>query len=731
MSLFYFDSRDEGLRAAVRGIKGLARLGNPGRQHGESTRWQTRRSVAPRMLRVALASMLCVGTWAQAQTTECTGTLYVSNATGNTVATVLNKIDISTNPPKLDKLGDTGGANHNGLGYNPADKYFYAMKYEENTLLRVRSNGTVEDLGAVNGLPKGKLKAFTAGTFDEHGKYYVKVQGTTNIIYVVDVNTKSHTGINLTQGIQISDMAFVNGVLYSVGDNGQLYKIDINGTTGTVELIGDPYSTPTGTQLGAQFGAPNGLFGTANDGSGFFFIDVITGKRTKLADSPKANSNDGANCPSVALNFPADLAITKTAQSKYVAGSPLEYTIEVTNEGEFDVTDAHVTDPLPAGITDANWTCTAAGGATCGNPTGTGAIDEKVHLPKAGTVTYTLTMDIPADFTNEITNTASVALPAGASYLSDPNPANNQASASSGQRSADLSITNTDGALTYKPGTDVTYTITVTNAGPDDVTGATVSDTLPAGITSASWTCAAEGGATCNSSGSGVLNEVITLPAGGKAVYRVTVSVPDTFTGELENTATVTAPAGVVDSNLSNNTATDVNGTGAAKLSITKTDGASTYQPGTDVTYTITVTNDGPDEALGAIVRDPLPAGISAALWSCEPSAGAYCAPSGDGALEDTVNLPMGGTATYTFVMTVPDTFSGALVNTASVTPPPGMASTDAGSLTATDVNQQQKQADETDGSVTPVPLGGGWALLLLTGLMGAVTAGVRARKRG
>ncbi|MFK7816798.1 MAG: hypothetical protein AB8B92_10745 [Gammaproteobacteria bacterium] len=55
---------------------------------------------------------------------------------------------------------------------------------------------------------------------------------------------------------------------------------------------------------------------------------------------------------------------------------------------------------------------------------------------------------------------------------------------------ADLSITKDDGSLVYTPGGTGTYTIVVTNNGPDDVTGATIADNLPNGVTMTSaWTC--------------------------------------------------------------------------------------------------------------------------------------------------------------------------------------------------------------------------------------------------
>lgn len=54
----------------------------------------------------------------------------------------------------------------------------------------------------------------------------------------------------------------------------------------------------------------------------------------------------------------------------------------------------------------------------------------------------------------------------------------------------DLSITKDDGSATYTPGGTTTYTIVVTNNGPDDVAGVTIADDLPDGVTmTGPWTC--------------------------------------------------------------------------------------------------------------------------------------------------------------------------------------------------------------------------------------------------
>jgi uncharacterized repeat protein (TIGR01451 family) len=125
---------------------------------------------------------------------------------------------------------------------------------------------------------------------------------------------------------------------------------------------------------------------------------------------------------------------------------------------------------------------------------------------------------------------------------------------------ADLSITKDDGSTTYTPGNNVAYTIVVSNAGPFGVQNASVTDALPTGIASASWTCGAPtNGATCGAaSGSGAITTTANLPANSSVTYTLTLFVPSTFSGNLVNTATVSAPPGTNDSNTANNTASDM-----------------------------------------------------------------------------------------------------------------------------------------------------------------------------
>jgi|GEM_PF-1272457 len=143
---------------------------------------------------------------------------------------------------------------------------------------------------------------------------------------------------------------------------------------------------------------------------------------------------------------------------------------------------------------------------------------------------------------------------------------------------ADLAITKTDGVTSVTAGGSLTYTITASNAGPDNASGATVADTMPASLTG-TWTCIGAGGGTCTAAGSGNINDTVNLPAGGSVTYVVTATLSPLATGTLSNTATVAAPAGTTDPNPANNSATDTDTITPATtgpITVTSTAGSTT-----------------------------------------------------------------------------------------------------------------------------------------------------------
>src|SRR5262249_48157535 len=263
----------------------------------------------------------------------------------------------------------------------------------------------------------------------------------------------------------------------------------------------------------------------------------------------------------------------------------------------------------------------------------------------------------------------------------------------------------------YVPGAAFTYTIVVSNAGPSNVSNAQVQDLLPAPLAAFTWTCTPSGtGASCGTpTGTGNINALVTLPVGTTATFTVTGTVPAATTGALTNTATVTPPVGVTDPVPSNDSATNTNPTGGAQanLGITKTSSPNPYVPGAPLSYTIVVSNAGPSDVTNARVQDALPAPLASFTWTCAPSGtGAACGTaSGSGNIDALVTLPVGTTARFIVSGTVPSATTGTLTNTATVTPPPGVADPIPGNNSATDTSAAGPQADLTISKAgTPSP---------------------------
>jgi uncharacterized repeat protein (TIGR01451 family) len=123
---------------------------------------------------------------------------------------------------------------------------------------------------------------------------------------------------------------------------------------------------------------------------------------------------------------------------------------------------------------------------------------------------------------------------------------------------ADVSVTKTDGVATATPGQVLTYTIVVANAGPNNVAGVTVTDTIPVGLTGATWTCVAGAGASCGAAnGAGNISQSVNLNTGSSLTFTVTATVDATDPGSVRNEVTVAVPGNFGEPNLANNTASD------------------------------------------------------------------------------------------------------------------------------------------------------------------------------
>jgi uncharacterized repeat protein (TIGR01451 family) len=231
---------------------------------------------------------------------------------------------------------------------------------------------------------------------------------------------------------------------------------------------------------------------------------------------------------------------------------------------------------------------------------------------------------------------------------------------------ADLSVTKADGQASAVPGQSVTYTIVASNLGPSAVTAATVSDTPPASLTNVTWTCVASGGSSCPASGSGAISASVNLLVNGSATFSLTATIVPGATGTLSNSASISAPAGVLDPAGLNNAATDVDTlTPLADLAVSISDSPDPVGQGASLVYTIDASNVGPSTSPSLTLTDTLPAQVT--FVSSTPGAPTCMHVAGVVTCTLASTLGPGGSTTVTIQATVNPTATGTLSNTATV----------------------------------------------------------------
>jgi len=218
--------------------------------------------------------------------------------------------------------------------------------------------------------------------------------------------------------------------------------------------------------------------------------------------------------------------------------------------------------------------------------------------------------------------------------------------------SADLVVTQAASPTRVQINENFTYTVTVTNNGPDDATTVTVTDTLPGGVTFVS----ADAG--CSGSSGTVTCTVSSLADGASAAFEIVVTAPST--GQfISNTATVAA-ASPADSASGNNSVTLQTTVLASNLSIAITASPTSPIVSENFTYTVTVANNGPGDATTVTVTNTLPAGVTFV------SADAGCSESGGTVTCTVSSLADGVSAAFDIVVTAPSS-GGSISNAVSV----------------------------------------------------------------
>jgi uncharacterized repeat protein (TIGR01451 family) len=419
--------------------------------------------------------------------------------------------------------------------------------------------------------------------------------------------------------------------------------------------------------------------------------DTATIGSATIDPAPGNNSASTTTATKKTQGSRADLAVTKTSSPDPVlAGAELTSTIVVTNNGP-DGASATLTDALPPGVTFASLSAAAewetitpavgsSGTVTATNPT----------VANGTTATFTLVVRVdPATRASTIRNTAAVA-----STTSDPAPENNSATATTKiqETRADLAVTKTDSPDPVVADGDLTYTIVVTNDGPDSAANVTLNDVLPPEVTFISLNAPADWQTTTpavESTGT-VTATNPTLTNGETATFTLVVHVNPAAAGgsTISNTATVaSASTDPAPENDSATTTTQVQGA-QADLAASLAASPDPVVPGNDITYLIAVTNNGPDDAANVGLIDPFPPGGTLVSFSA-PTGWAAIMPvvgSAGTVSASTSILPKGATATFRLILRVDLAVpvGSTLANTVTVTGPTPDPTTVNNSVTVT-----------------------------------------------
>jgi len=340
-----------------------------------------------------------------------------------------------------------------------------------------------------------------------------------------------------------------------------------------------------------------------------------------------------AGTPAVAVRVPeANLTLSMVdTEDPVIERNDITYVVTVTNSGPDLARNVVLTDTLPEGAgfvsaTASPGACSETGGLLTCN------LGDIASGAGAG-----LELIVNAETVGLVTNVATVT-----SDSLDPTTADNSGTqdttvipAPVSEPQADLALEMGDALDPVTEGAEVSYTVTVINHGPDTSVDVVVSDRLPEGVI---YVSAAPSQGSCAEAQGVVTCGLGDLANGSSASAEFVVD--GVAAGLITNEALVSASS--VDPDLANNSAReDTTIVGApghepqADLSILMQDSLGPVVEGDDITYTVTVTNAGPDSAVNVLLTYSLPEGVrflsaAASQGTCAAAEGVLTCALGD-----------------------------------------------------------------------------------------------------
>ncbi len=359
---------------------------------------------------------------------------------------------------------------------------------------------------------------------------------------------------------------------------------------------------------------------TNESGDGSFTVDlspqVAVGKFiTATARDASNNTSEFSACGAQAQVTSADMQITSFTVDNAAPrqGATVAYTIAIKNAGSSSATAASVTNTLPTSLTYVSST-PSQGSYTPGTgvwSVGTLALNATATI----VIRATVNSGIPS---STITHTATFS-----SEIGDPDTSNNSSSVNVRVYEADLSVSLSVNHTNPRQGDEIVFTLTAHNSGPDDAPSVLISDSVPNHLTFVS-----------SSPSQGTYNSIsglwsIGALADGASVTLAIHATVDSAIGKQTISNTAGPIVSDIDDNTSGNniTSADIFVAQAELAVVSKTVTDETPKEGQSIVYTITVQNNGPDNAPNTQLTDVLPVGLT--YKSSAQDVGSYDSGSG------------------------------------------------------------------------------------------------------
>ncbi len=348
-----------------------------------------------------------------------------------------------------------------------------------------------------------------------------------------------------------------------------------------------------------------------------------TTSSSSLVSFPANGATSGATGQVTTSSVPicsptTNINITKTASvSDITVGSPITYTIGITNTGELNAQNVAILDTVPAEITGVTWSCTILGGASCSSISGTGnTISLTANVPQ-GTgnsitiiINGTLSSNPP---TNPLANTVIATVPTG---LTDIDLTNNIATANVNIDNNKLFTFSPDNSGNGNPGDTIYYNHEIFSRISGDVNLTF--------ITQQGWTYTFFRDVNNNNLldvgdtpiVNGALGNIYnddTINHKAKLIVKafIPANTPQNTVDGLKLTATLTPTNTLIPTSLL--TVEDITTVSkvSSLLKLVKTVDKNKASPGEIITYTITYSNSGSSSLNNIELEDVVPANTS------------------------------------------------------------------------------------------------------------------------